>query len=84
MNVNLPEQPVPAADLLTQLEQVAGPVHEVTVNGQPAQLVPTGYGWYLQARFPDGTVFALQAPQAFTADDVLAVAGGITYTPPVG
>ena len=22
------------------------------VNGQPAQLVPTGYGWYLQALLP--------------------------------
>jgi hypothetical protein len=84
MNVHLPESAIPAAELPTQLEQVAGPVQEVTVNGQPAQLVPTGYGWYLEARFPDGTVFALQTPQAFTADDVLAVAGGITYTPPAG
>jgi hypothetical protein len=80
--VNLPDEPIPAAELPTQLEQVVGPVQEVAVNGLPAQLVPTGYGWYLQASFPDGTVFALQAPQAFTAEDVLAVAGGITYTPP--
>ena len=84
MNVHLPEQALTAAEMPTQLEQVAGPVREVALNAQPAELVPTGYGWYLQARFPDGTVFALQAPQAFTADDVLAVAGGITYTPPAG
>ena len=79
--VNLPEQALTAAEMPAQLEQVAGPVREVAVNDRPAQLVPTDFGWYLQARFPDGTVFALQAPQAFTAEDVLAVAGGITYTP---
>jgi hypothetical protein len=52
----------------------------VTVHAQPAQLVPTGCGWYLQARFPDGTVFALQAPEAFTAADVLAVAVAVEVT----
>ena len=84
LSVDLPEQALTAAEMPTRLEQVAGPVQEVTVDGRPAQLVPTGYGWYLQARFPDGTVFALQAPQAFTPEDVLAVAAGITYTPPAG
>ena len=84
MNVHLPEQALTAAEMPSQLEQVAGPVQEVAVDGRPAQLVPTGYGWYLQAQFPEGTVFALQAPQAFTAEDVLAVAAGITYTPPAG
>ena len=81
LSSNLPEQVLTGADMPGMLEQVAGPVQEVTVHGQPAHLVPTGYGWYLQARFPDGTVFALQAPQAFTAHDVLAVAGQVTYTP---
>jgi hypothetical protein len=84
LTVNLPEEALTGADMPGMLEQVVGPVQEVAVNGLPAQLVRTGYGWYLQASFPDGTVFALQAPQAFTAEDVLAVAGGITYTPPAG
>jgi hypothetical protein len=84
LSVHLPEQAYPADELPGRLEQVAGPLREVTVHGLPAQLVPTGYGWYLQASFPDGTAFAVQAPPSFTADDVVAVADQVTYSPPAG
>ena len=58
-----------------------GPLVPATVNGRPAQLVPTDEGWYLQAQFPDGTTFVLQAPEVLTQEQVLAVAAEVTYTP---
>lgn len=81
MTLDLPEEAIPPADLPRMLESVAGPMQETSVNGLPAQLVPTNYGWYLQGQFPDGTTFAVQAPAAFTAEQVLAVAGQVVYTP---
>lgn len=37
-------------------------------------------GWYLQAQFPDGTTFVVQAPAAFTQDQLVAFANHLTYT----
>jgi hypothetical protein len=66
------------------------PVEPVTVNGQPAELVsvPDHFAdpregrrtWYLGARFVDGPLFLLQAPDTLTRDDVLAMAERVTYT----
>jgi hypothetical protein len=59
----------------------------VTVNGRPAQLVQvdTGYldqkGWFLQAQFPSGTTFVVQAPDAFTQEQVVAMAEQVTFHP---
>ncbi|MDQ1663160.1 MAG: hypothetical protein QOJ68_3140 [Blastococcus sp.] len=53
----------------------------VTVNGRPAQLVPTANGWFLQAQFPDGTTFVVQAPASFTEADMLAVAEQVRHNP---
>jgi hypothetical protein len=72
------------------------PVEDVTVKGQPAELVSvpdqfTGPGfqgreeprrmWNLAAHFPDGPVFLLQAPDTLTREDVLAIAEQLAYTP---
>jgi hypothetical protein len=82
-----PEAVSPPEDLLDQLMGPIGPVLSVTVHGRPAYLVrvDTGYldqeGWYLQAEFPDGTTFVVQAPEAFTQDQLLAMAEQVTYTP---
>jgi hypothetical protein len=86
VNVHLPEEPFPADELLGELMGPVGPVIEATVNGRPAQLVqvqggPRDPGWYLQAQFPDGRTFAVQAPSAFTRDEVIAFAQQVTYTP---
>jgi hypothetical protein len=88
MNIHLPlpEDVIPADELLSQLMGPIGPVIPVTVNERPAQLVRIAGGaieggWYLQAQFADGTTFVLQAPGVFTQDDVLAVAAEVTYTP---
>jgi hypothetical protein len=86
VHLPLPEDVVPADELLSQLMAPVGPVIEVTVHDRPAQLVQIGggpgdSGWYLQAQFIDGTTFVLQAPAAFTQDDVLAVAAQVTYNP---
>jgi hypothetical protein len=41
-----------------------------------------GYtGWYLQARFPDGTVFVVQAPRMLTREQLVQIAEQVTYTP---
>jgi hypothetical protein len=55
------------------------------VNGRPAQPVriaggPIDSGWFLQAQFPDGRTFVVQAPKAFAQDQVLAFAAQVTYT----
>jgi hypothetical protein len=67
------------------------PVEQVTVHGLPAELVsvPDHFAdlsegrrmWYLAARFADGPLFLLQAPDTLTRDDVLAVAERVTWTP---
>ena len=59
-----------------------------TVGGRPAQLV---HGadymdadlrfWLVAWELPDGTLCAVQTPEDFTRDDVLAIAEGVTYTP---
>jgi hypothetical protein len=83
----LPENVVPADELRSQLMGPVGPIIEVTVNDRPAQLVrtdngPMDNGWFLQAQFPDGTTFVVQAPGAFTQDQVLEFAAQVTYSPP--
>lgn len=82
----LPEQVAPADELLGELMGPVGPVIPATVNGRPAQLVqidggPIDSGWYLQAQFTDGTTFVVQAPAAFTREEVLRFAAEVTYTP---
>jgi hypothetical protein len=67
------------------------PVEQVTVNGEPARLVSVpdhaadpASGkrmWYLAAQFAGGPQFLLQAPDTLSRDDVLAMAGRLTYTP---
>lgn len=81
LSVHLPEAPTPPADLPRMLEAVTGAVQDTSVNGLPAQLVPTGNGWYLQAQFADGTTFVVQAPAAFTAEQVVEVAAQVVHTP---
>ncbi|MGY1601951.1 hypothetical protein [Geodermatophilus sp. SYSU D00815] len=86
VTVFLPERPIPADELLGELMGPVGPVLDVSVNGRPAQLVrigggPLEAGWYLQAQFPDGTTFVVQAPEAFTREQVLRFAGEVTVTP---
>ena len=56
------------------------------MQGQPAHVVRTDFGgghegWFLQARFPDGTTFVVQAPGSLTRDQVVQVADQVTYTP---
>ena len=84
LSVRLPEQPYPADELRAQLMGPVGPLLDVTVNGRPAQLVrtdngPRDRGWHLQAQFPDGTTFVVQAPEAFTQEQVLAFAAQVTH-----
>ena len=81
LSVHVPDEAIPPAELPRMVEAVTGPVQETSVNGRPAQLVPTGNGWYLQAQFADGTTFVVQAPAAFTAEQVLEVAGQVVHTP---
>jgi hypothetical protein len=88
VNVFLTEQPIPADQLLHALEgPPVGPVIDVTINGRPAQLVrlaardAADNGWYLQAQFAGGQAFVVQAPAAFTQQQVLAFAAQVTYTP---
>jgi hypothetical protein len=61
---------------------------ETTVGGQPAQLVRAAdymddglRFWLVAWELPDGTLCAVQTPDDFTRDDVLAIAEGVTYTP---
>lgn len=85
--IPLPNDFVPAEQLRGQLMGPLGPVIPATVHGRPAHLVrvDTGYmdqeGWYLQAQFADGTTFVVQAPEAFTQEQVLAMAEQVTYAP---
>jgi hypothetical protein len=81
VHLPLPDEVVPADEVATSIEGPAGPMRSVVVNGRRAQLVPTAYGWFLQAQFADGTTFDIQAPKAFTEEQVLAVAAQVTYHP---
>ena len=64
-----------------------GPVIPVTVHDRPAHLVQQDSGyldqriWFLQAEFADGTTFQLQAPDAFTQQQVVEMAEQVTFHP---
>jgi hypothetical protein len=86
VHLPLPEDVVPPEQLRGQLMGPVGPMLTVTVHGRPAQLVrtdngPRDRGWYLQAQFADGTTFVVQAPEAFTEDQVVAFADQVTHNP---
>ncbi|RZU33846.1 hypothetical protein [Blastococcus saxobsidens] len=91
VHIPLPEDVIPAGQVRESISGPIGPQLDVTVNGRPAQLVRVdiGYvvdghryeGWYLQAQFEDGTTFVLQAPEAFTKEQVLQMAEQVTYHP---
>jgi hypothetical protein len=80
---------ISAAEL--QLATEAGPPEEVTVQGRPASLSAThrGFyessladgGWLLEAAFPDGTPFVVEAPGTLTREQVLGMAEEVSYTP---
>ena len=81
-----PDGVLPPEQWSAMVEGAVGPVEELVVLGQPAHVVRTHHGgghegWYLQARFPDGTVFVVQAPGTLTREQVVQVAEQVTYTP---
>ncbi|MBJ7450607.1 MAG: hypothetical protein JHC71_00825 [Blastococcus sp.] len=64
------------------------PPEETTVGGQPAQVVRAAdymdadlRFWLAAWELPDGTLCAVQTPDDFTRDDVLAIAEGVRYEP---
>jgi hypothetical protein len=89
VHIPLPDEVVPAGQVRESIMGPIGPQLDVTVNGRPAQLVRVdiGYvvdghryeGWYLQAQFEDGTTFVVQAPEAFTQEQVLELAESVTH-----
>jgi hypothetical protein len=89
LNVRLPfdGEVVPADRVAEVLPYPLGPVQDVTVQGRAGYLVPTQFpdgrlsGWYLQAVFPDGTAFVVEAPALLTAEQVVEIADGVSYTP---
>jgi hypothetical protein len=87
VHIPLPEDVIPPEQLLEQLMGPIGPVVPVTVQGRPAYLVRLDSGyldqemWFLQAQFADGTTFTLQAPEAFTKEQVVEMANQVTYDP---
>ena len=86
VHIPLPEEVAPPEQLRDQLMGPIGPVIPVTVQGRPAQLVqidggPLDSGWYLQAQFAGGTTFVIQAPEAFTQEQVVQMAEQVTYNP---
>jgi hypothetical protein len=90
LTVSLPEEPIASDELLDQIMGPTGPVIELIVNNRPAQLVPVdteytgpggGTGWYLQAQLLDGRTFTVQAPSAFTQQQVLDLAQQVTIAP---
>lgn len=86
VSVLLPHEVVPVEQAPAVIAYGRGPVREVTVQGQPAQLVDLdsgrGYtGWYLQARFPDGTAFTVEVDGDLTPEQVVQIAEQVTYTP---
>ena len=87
VHVPFPDEVVPVDQWPVLVEGAAEEsVEELAVLGQPAHVVRTDHGgghegWYLQARFPDGTVFVVQAPGNLTREQVVQVAEQVTYTP---
>ena len=87
VHIPLAEDVVPPEELLDQLMGPIGPVIPVTVHGTSAQLVRVQSdflnqeAWFLQAQFEDGTTFTVQAPEAFTQEQVLQMAEQVTYDP---
>ncbi|MCZ2849519.1 hypothetical protein [Modestobacter sp. VKM Ac-2978] len=87
VHVPLPEDVAPADQVRDSIMGPIGPQLDVVVHDRPAQLVlvDTGYldqrGWFLQAQFADGTTFTLQAPDAFTQEQVLEFAEQVTHRP---
>jgi hypothetical protein len=81
VHIPLPADVAPADRVAASIEGPIGPQLDVTVHDRPAQLVPTHFGWYLQAQFSDGTTFVIQAPETFTQDQVLQLADQVTYHP---
>ena len=78
LTVHLPGSASDPADLPAEVGATGGRMEEVTVQGRPAQLLPTAGGWYLQGQLPDGTTFVLQAPGDFTPEQVVEVAEGVS------
>jgi hypothetical protein len=91
VHVPLPEEVLPADEVRENLMGPVGPQLDVSVNGRPAQLVRVegdlvrdGHryrNWWLQAQFEDGTTFVVQAPEAFTQEQVLEFAEAVAYHP---
>ncbi|SDO05098.1 hypothetical protein [Geodermatophilus sp. DSM 45219] len=88
LTVHVPssDEVVPVDQWPGMVEGVAAPVEELAVLGQPAHVARTDHGggqegWYLQARFPDGTGFVVQAPGDLTREQVVQIAEQVTYTP---
>jgi hypothetical protein len=89
VHIPLPEDVIPADQVRESIMGPIGPQLDVTVHGRPAQLVrvDVGYvvdghryeGWHLQAQFEDGTTFVVQAPEAFTEEQVLELAESVTH-----
>ena len=63
----------------------SGPEHRVTVNGRPAKMVLVAQGefdgWFLAGELDGGALFTVQTPETFTKEQVLEIAGQVTYTP---
>jgi hypothetical protein len=77
LNAYLPQPPSDPADLPREVGATGGTV-PVTVHAQPAYLLPTQDGWFVQAAMADGTVFVVQAPADFTVGQVVEVAEGVS------
>lgn len=73
-------------DLLDRMLPVQ-PVETVTVQGRPARLALARPGvdaptyWYVTGESPDGSLFLLLTPDTLTREQVLEIAGQVTYTP---
>ena len=86
VHIPLPEDVAPPEDF-NQVMSTVGPVVPVTVHDRPAHMVLLDAGyldqriWFLQAQFDDGTVYQLQAPEAFTQQQVVEMAEQVTYNP---
>ena len=73
----------PPEELLGEAHDRSGPVIPATINGRHvwsrSAAAPMDSGWYLQAQFAHGTTFIVQAPDAFTQEEVLRFGGdGVT------
>ncbi|RBY88682.1 hypothetical protein [Blastococcus sp. TF02A-26] len=86
VSVPLPAEVLPIEQAPVVVAHGAGPAEQVTVQGQGAELVRLdsgrGYtGWYLQARFPDGTAFTVEVDGDLTSQQVVQIADRVTHTP---